>query len=185
MTAKSGRGSIGPSADTLRLISKVRLRFQSQRRPLNTPGILAKAPRWQSGLSTRQCRGSAGRTCASADRRPNFGPLSSGDLSRSQRIRNSHDFLSRCLHIEVDLASAARLVATPASLHHSALIVPASPSSPVGETAVRASLSASRTHRGGATSSPSRCAPWEHGRATRTRPRCRRLRARRWNRCGR
>src|SRR5262249_52910413 len=73
--------------------------------------------------------GSAEQTCASADRHPNFGSLPSDDLSRSQRLRNSHDLSSRYLHIEVDLASSARL---PVSFHHTAFIVHVPRSGPVG-----------------------------------------------------
>jgi hypothetical protein len=133
-------GSKGASAGTSHLIPKAQLQFQSQRRPPGMPGTLAKAPGWRPELSTRQCRGSAGRTCVSADRHPNFGPRSSGDLSRSPRLRSNHDLSSRCLHIEVDLASAARLVVAPVGFHHSALIVHVPRSSPVGEATVRASL---------------------------------------------
>src|SRR5438876_1233542 len=52
-------------------------------------------------------------------------------------------------------------------------------------TTATTSLSAWRTRRGGPTTHPFRCAPWERGRATGTCPRGRPVRAHRWSRCGR
>jgi hypothetical protein len=159
ITAMPRTGSKGASAGTSHLIPKAQLQFQTQRRPPGMPGTLAKAPGWRPELSTRQCRGSAGRTCLSADRHPNFGPRSSGDLSRSQRLRSNHDLSSRCLHIEMDLANAARLVVAPVGFHHSALIV--HDAGGAHGAVVHAvlelptPLSACRTRRGGGARSPS------------------------------
>src|SRR6185436_13375136 len=48
-----------------------------------------------------------------------------------------------------------------------------------------AEISACRTDRDGATTCPSRCVPWERGRATDTCPTTHRVRAHRRNTCGR
>jgi hypothetical protein len=85
-------GSRVASANMSRLTPKVRSRSQSQCKPPDMPGTLARAPGRRPGLSIRLCRDNAGRRSA----------IAAQSLSRTQRLR-SNDERSRAGLLRIDV----------------------------------------------------------------------------------
>ena len=90
--AKPHTGSRVASANMLRLTPKVRSRSQSQCKPPDMRGTLARSPGWRPGLSTRRCQDNAGRRSV----------IAAQSLSRARRLR-SNDERSRVGLLRIDV----------------------------------------------------------------------------------
>src|ERR1700730_5122365 len=138
MTTTPCRGAQAASAGTLRLTLRARLRFQSQRRPRDTRGTLAKAPGQRPELSIRRRRHIAEPASEAADRHPRC--ASSHGLSRSRRLRSKNERHRRLLPPPASGAKALGRPIPPRRVDEAAAAISVVVTNPVGQIVVGTGL---------------------------------------------